>query len=537
MTLLFTAFFPMRHAKPWARTCRRILCLLLAIAWSSVASAHSEQVTPELVSSHGYVLVYFPKGLGLLEVRPAGGGSTVKLRPRDGADGRAYGAWLPPGEYHLSNWNSYLWGDYASFRVEAGRITDLGSLVPFNIGGYQEVVLPLRVEENAGAVDEALKQYGPLLKSKEPILWTPVSVPRPIQLMQPPTGLGLVADLLEAHDRKVNKPSTIAQLKSATSAEVFLRLFRDVTKPLYVHPAQDPNGNFYFGADLGQIRVRHADGSWSGIGIDTLHSISAVAYVDGVLYAGSDNGVLRSSADGGKSWRDIKSFGEDEAIIDIEHEDTTWIVATAHQVLLGTGGTTADGMTVYLSQQGGPGTLEKSREFPLEKKLLAWFGAMGQLVHGSYYINTHDALYRYDLASRQWKTITPPSTISGHHVDPTTDVVSVFFSKGMFSKVFVSIDKGDTWKQVKRPPYAIADVQFDTPTKGYAIRADSGAFKVTWEIYSYDPGTGDWVQGVSAPALCVPQRVAVSIPVYCIASDGSILGNRGKDWDVEFSAQ
>jgi len=493
-------------------------------------------VTPELASSQGYVYAYFPKEVGAVEIRPLSSGSTVKLRPREETGGRAYGAWLPPGEYRISRWNAYDWGDAPSFRVEAGRVTDLGSLVPFNIGGYEEVVLPLHVAENAHAVDDVLKQYGSLLKSTDPIVWAPASVPKPFRLTQGPTGLGLIADLLMAHDRKVNKPSTIAQLKSASSTDEFLRLFRGIAPPLSRHPAEDAEANFYFGADLGQIRIRHPDGSWGGVGMDTLHGISSVAYVDGVLYAGSDNGVLRSSADGGHSWRDIKAFGEDEAIVDLEHEDTTWIVTTAHQVLSRIG-MTPDNLTVYVSQQGSLESLEKSRDLPLEKRPLGWFGATAQLVHGSFFINNHDALYRYDVASGQWKTITPPSAISTQHVDPTTGIVSVLQSKGMFSKVFVSDDKGDTWKQIKRPPYTVTDVQFDSLAKGYAIRAAAGAFTVTWEIYDYDPGSSDWVQASSAPPLCEPMRASPSIPVFCIASDSSILSSRGKDWNVEFSAQ
>ncbi len=527
----------MRLASPWAPIGRIFACFFLTLAWSCVPTAHAHEVTPEQAAGKGYVFIYFPKRLGVLEVRPVSGGSTVKLRQREGAGGRAFGAWLAPGEYRLSNWDTYPWGDYASFRVEAGRVTDLGSLMPYNIGGYQEVVLPLRAAENAHVVDEVFKQYGSLLTSTDPITWTPTSVPQPIQLTQGYTGLGLIADMLMAHDRKVNKPSTIAQLKGATSTEEFLHLARSVTAPLYIHPAQDPGGNFYFGADLGQIRIRHADGNWSGIGMDTLHSLSAVAYVDGVLYAGSDDGVLRSSADGGQTWHDVRSFGKDQAIIDIEHEDTTWIVTTAHQLLTDNGAVRPDEMTVYTTQQGGLDALEKSREFLLEKKLLGWVGAMGQLVHGSYFISTHDGLYRYDLAPRQWKTVTPPSNITTFHVDPATGVVSTLLSKGAFSKVFISSDKGDSWKGVKRPPYLIADVQFDNPTKGYAIRAESGAFKVTWEIYTYDASADDWIQESKAPPLCVPQRVSASLPVYCIASDGSILSKRGNDWNVEFSAQ
>ncbi|PMQ03057.1 hypothetical protein DyAD56_20255 [Dyella sp. AD56] len=503
------------------------------------AASSAEQSAAELAATRGYVYVYFPKDIGTIEVRPVDGGPNRKLAPRTDEGGKAYGAWLTPGDYRISKWNSYDWGDYPTFKVEAGRVTDLGSLVPVNIGGYELVVLPVRDAEDAHAIDGALQQYASALTSLDPIRWNPPSPPKPIDLQLKVTpGLGLIPSLVMAHDRKVNKPSTVAALKNATSNEEFLRLARSIARPMYSHPAEDGQGNIYFGADLGQIRVRHEDGTWSGLSVDTLHSVSGVAFVEGSLYAGSDNGVLRSSDDSGKHWSDIRTFGDDQAIIDIEHEGNAWIVATAHQVLQPSGVVAADQIVVYVSPQGGLEKLEKSREFPLEKQMPgSWGGAMGQLVHGAYFINTHKGLYRYDLAGQQWKTISPPTNVSTHHVDPATGTVSVLLNKGALSKVFVSEDKGGSWKEMKRPPFVTADVQFDNPGMGYAIRAEPGAFKVTWEIYTYSRGAPDWAKQVDAPFQCIPMRASASMPIICILSDGSILSQREQDWYVEFSAQ
>ncbi|WP_445145246.1 hypothetical protein [Dyella sp. Tek66A03] len=493
-----------------------------------------------MAATNGYVYVNFPKGTGggALKVQAVNGGSKQMLLPRSDADQKAYGLWLPPGDYRIAQWDSYGWGDYPTFKVEAGRVTDLGSLAPINIGGYQLVILPVRAAENAHDIDGVLREYASLLKSQDPIVWQPSVPPTPIQMTQGFSGLGIIADLLTTYDRKVNKTSVIAQLKAAKTNEEFLRLARGVTPPITDRGVTDAAGNLYFGADFGQVRIRHPDGSWDGVGIDTLHGITAVAYVDQTLVAGSDNGVLRESTDGGHSWRDIRSFGADEAIVDIEQEGKKWVVTTAHQVPLPLSRKGTDRLSVYVAQQGGLEALNKAREFPLDaKNMLGWMGADGQLVQGAYYVNTFNELYRLNLDSLQWKAITPPTTISSHHVDPASGVISVLWSKGIFSKVFVSVDHGDTWKRVKRPPYAIFDVQFDDTKNAYALRMAAGAFKGTWEIYTYNAQIDDWTQVSDAPFQCKPMRVSQSVPVFCISSDGSILSQREKDWNVEFSAQ
>lgn len=103
--------------------------------------------------------------------------------------------------------------------------------------------------------------------------------------------------------------------------------------------------------------------------------------------------------------------------------------------------------------------------------------------------------------------------------------------------MFVSDNGGESWKKIKRPPYTIYELHFDQMDKGYALRLEPGAFKSTWEIYSYTSDVGDWFKEASAPFQCAPTRVSAAIPIFCVASDGSILGLHDGDWKVEFFAQ
>ena len=518
----------------------RIFVFMLFLVFSAQLQAKKAQQDPEkLAPTHGYAYVFFPKGTaGALTVKSQKDGREYTLAIRNDPGMKAYGLWLPEGKYTVSRWGQYSWGEYPEFEVQAGRITDMGGLMPVNIGGYEIVVLPMNHAETAREIDMAINEISIHLKSREPIQWRPATPPKPIKLTQPLSGLGLVADLLLAHDRKVNKPSFVTQLKSATTNEEFFKINKAVTPPMYVEAAVDNASDLYFGADLGQMRVRHADGTWGNIGIDTLHTISAVEFSDNALYAGSDNGHLRVSKDSGANWALLKSFGEDEAIIDIDYEAGVWVVATARQIVSANGVATSDRISVYVSKHDDFSDIVKSRDFVLtQKNFIGWFGAHGQLAKGAYYISTMLELNRLDLRTEEWKAITPPANVSKFHIDTESGILSSVLSKGMFSKIFISNDQGDTWKQVGRPPYIIMDVAFDNSEKGYASRWNMNAFSGDWEIYSYDKSLDDWKKTSEAPFNCRPLRVSPKFPLLCITNGASIFSQQGSDWAVEFSAQ
>ena len=148
------------------------------------------------------------------------------------------------------------------------------------------------------------------------------NVPTAVAISQPSSGLGLIADLLLAYDRKLNKPSTLQRLKDARDPAEFLRLARTVVPPLQDEPAIAPDGTAWFPADLGQLRRRSPQGQWDNLGIDTLRQILAVEYDNGRLVVGSDDGQLRASDDGGHAWKQLRSLGAGESVIDIDRVGT-----------------------------------------------------------------------------------------------------------------------------------------------------------------------------------------------------------------------
>ncbi len=514
----------------------RIFIFILFTLLALQAEARKKPQDPSLLAAtHGYAFVYSPKSrLVELPAVSEKDGKQYWLKERKDTGKHNAGSWLPEGSYRIGNWKLPAGSDYPGFKVKAGHVTDLGGLLSVSLGGYETLMLPVNHAENAREIDVVMTEYSAYLKSREPILWRPTLRPASYKQAQPSSGLGLVADLLSTYERNKNKPSLIAGMKEATTTEEFFKITKQVTPPLPQEPGIDAAFNLYFGADLGQIRVRHTDGNWGSIDVQTLHFITAVEFSDKQIFAGSDDGQLRVSNDGGASWLLLKSFGNDEAIIDIDHENNDWVVTTAKRVASLNDAPTLDRLIVYVGKQNDFTDQVISREFPLaHKNLMGWSGANGQLVKGSYYIGTLLELHRLDLKTNEWKVITPPDKVARHYVDKVTG----FLSAMSFTKIFISGDQGNTWQKTENPPRFNQDVAFDNKNAGYALRWNMNAFSGDWEIYRYNAAADVWTKTSTAPSNCKPLRVSPKYPLFCISTGASIFSLKNSVWTVEFAAQ
>ncbi|MBS0225710.1 MAG: hypothetical protein JSS25_05140 [Proteobacteria bacterium] len=519
----------------------------------SAAAKEKPQVAADLAGTHGFVFVEAPKGgLGALYVKSLASGDGAIISTPVGAPTKPaaeqFGYWLLPGRYKVTGWPNHPQADGPEFEVEAGRVTDLGSMVPVNLGGYEVVLLPVRHPENENDLETAIAPIKALLKNPEPIRWNASSVPAPATTGQRASGLGLIADLLLAYDHKVNKPSTIQHLKDEKDPKAFLQIARTVMPPLQDEPALAPDGTAWFPADLGTLRRRTPDGHWDSVNIDTLRQILAVEYDQGRLLAGSDDGHIRLSSDNGAHWSELKTLAPLESVIDIDHGDGTWIVVTTEKfsdpnaprgggLVAAMPGTQSVHMRMYSGKRDDLSDLALSKEFTLTPKdQIGWMGARGQLFNGKYYVNAGNALERLDITSGTWTLITPGDRVSTHYVDPKTGTLSAFWSQGAFSKVFLSMDGGDHWNQIGRPSYVIIDVQMNAPDRGWASRMNMGAFSGTWETYSFVQSKNDWDKTGEAPFSCRPMRYSADTAPICITTGASILGLHDGKWEVEFSA-
>lgn len=496
--------------------------MLALLLWAPLSDAKKSDVQDPkaLAATHGYVFANFPKAAEILQVTPAAGGKSIALLVRAGPGTPSQGRWLPEGDYYVWKWGLSTWSPAQPFHVQAGRVTDLGSLVAIGIGGYARIYVSVRPAEEAQAVDAALREFDAVLADKAPIRWQQDTPSQPSALVLPGSGMGLVGDLMLRASYKNAMPPKVRALLDAKTPDELLERARDITPPMYEEAAIDAAGNQYFGADLGRLRVRDASGHWTTVGMDTLHTISAVEWAGGALVTGSDDGVIRRSTDGGKTWTVLKRL-DGVAVIDIDQANGMWLVTTSHATIkAGTG--LLDRISVLKATQPDLSDLASVRDFPVNaKELFGWFGARPQLDKRWFTLGL-GKLHRLDLESMTWKELSVPSFVTMHRVDEASGLVTAFLAKGVFSKIYVSADHGDTWTQVGRPPYAIFDVQFDARDRGYASRLNMDALSSRWETYAFDASINDWKQTSETPRNCKPLRTAMSQPVLCVQGDASI---------------
>lgn len=504
-----------------------VMALLL---WTSFCDAKKPDVqdSQALAATHGYVFANLPKPAEILQVTPVAGGKPIALLVRTGPGTPSQGRWLPEGDYYVSKWGLSTWLPAQPFHVQAGRVTDLGSLVAIGIGGYARIYVSLRPAEEAHSVDGVLREFDAVLADKDPIRWRQDTPSQPSALVLPGSGMGLIADLFVRAGYKNAMPPKVRALLDAKTPDDLLERARDITPPMYEEAATDAADTLYFGADLGRLRVRDATGHWTSVGMDTLHTISAVEWAEGALVTGSDDGVLRRSTDAGKTWTELKRL-DGVAVIDIDQSNGTWLVTTSHATIKA-GAALLDRVSVLKATKPDLSDLTNVRDFPVNAKdLLGWMGARPQLDKRWFTLGL-GKLHRLDLESMTWKELQVPSVVTMHRIDEKSGLVTAFLAKGVFSKIYVSADHGDTWTQVGRPPYAIFDVQFDAPDHGYASRLNMDAVSSKWETYAFDASINDWKQTSESPRNCRPLRTAMSQPVLCLQGDASIHRLEGGKW-------
>jgi hypothetical protein len=404
-------------------------------------------------------------------------------------------------------------------------------------------LLPIRHPEADEEAKAAQKRLGSTLRSSDSLPWTPEAPPKAVVIQTPPTGLGLVADLITLYQRQVNKPSLSKQLKEAPTVGALATLARLAVAPSTEEAAVDRAGNLYFGADFGQLRVRHQDGTWGSMDTGTLDEISAVGADGERIVAGTLHGQLVTSADRGQSWQRVRALERNEIVVDIDRAGDTWMVLTA---VIGKGVNPwgpVQQLRAYAGKHEDLDDLAVAKEFPVSLISVHILGRsdslVGQVVGGAYVVNTVTDLLKLDPVTMQWSTLTrPPHRVDAFHVSDDGTVITTVRIMGAFSKISVSKDAGATWLPYSRPPYAIYDAMLETPDSGNASRWNSHAFSATLEFYSYDATAKDWRKTAEAPPGCARLlRDASYRQRFCLTSGGSILDRKDDKWVVEFALE
>ncbi len=533
-----------------------VLCACLTLITPALAGTPTPAPPlAELVQTHGYVYVNEPPHVGAttnlflsndhnvdLKVQAVGDRRNFVLAPRKDAGTTAFGLWLPAGEYKFVSWGTHDWGDYPSFKVDAGRITNLGTLIPVAIGANQFVMLPVRRNDTPDRVTDAIDEFKAQLASAVPIEWTPRVVPKPMAMSSSgPASLGLVADLILEFDRRANKPPLNEQLRAATSIDDFISLAKSAMPPSCPFAATDDQSRMYFCAGFGQVRVRDANGVWSSLDTGTWESTTAVAWSHSAIYAGAADGRVRASEDGGLHWQTVHTFEDHDPVVSIVHAGGRWLVVTLHaekwnelakQMI-------PDGLTVHASKGDDFSDFSIVRKVELSGPAATsfWKGPTPQAFGAYYYLGTGKELLRMDLRTNEWSAMPIPVNFHSFSIAPATGTMTAYLAMGLFSKVVVSNDLGGTWTKREAPSLVINDVYFDDQV-GQADRANPGTFTVTLERYAYDVAAHRWLRKQELPAGCArilhtPDRKES----FCVTNGGSILHESEGAWHAEFAVQ
>jgi hypothetical protein len=508
---------------------------------SACAVAPVTQSPAELRGTHGFVHATLGDRT-FVRLRSLAAGNTYDLVSQPEHGPRAYGLWVPEGQYTIDGLLDRSGGPYVPFTVTRGRITDLGGIVRLEIGNYEYVRLPIRHPDLVAALQPATAALRPHLTSAEPIEWRPTVPPAAEQQGTPSTGLGLIADLLNDYVRHVNKPPLNQQLKETKSIEEFFRVVAGTVPPLTDEQAADSEGRLYYGAELGQVRVRARNGEWTSLDTGTLQRVTAVEVSGRKIVAGTVRGEIRTSDDG-KTWRRHFSFAADEAVVDIDRVGDRWIVLTAKllasNLVTGPAGTqvqAVDLLKVYSATGDDLAGMAPLRDLVLPDKTFRALDMRGQSSGGAWFINVGADMLRLDVATMQWSTSSPGHRVSSFNISPKTGLLAAYRQQGAFSKLSLTSDQGRTWREVDTPPYTIYDVYFESPEKGLATRWASGAFSATIEFMVYDPAADKWQKTHEAPAGCVRLlRNADNVQRWCVTSGNSVLNYVDGKWVAEFA--
>lgn len=516
-----------------------LVCLAL---WGCAATNGPAQNPEQLRATHGFVRVTLPLRTAQSKVvfKAVNGGAEYELRRDNQLGPDVFGSWLPAGEYQVAELSNPDGSKYLPVQVKAGQLTEMGGLVPIQLGGYEFVLLPIRHPEIAADSAHAVEHLSPYLSTRQSVDWRPRLVPKASRNDAGPTGLGLVADLLMEYERHVNKPALNQQLKQQSSISAMYELALTALPPQIEEPAVGDGGNLYFGAELGQLRVRGSDGRWSNVDTGTLEAITAVAAAGSRLVVGTARGAIRASEDGGQHWKQIAGVNSGEAVLDIDRLGSRWLVMAARLTPLSFTSPvlTTEQLIIYTTTSDDLTGLSMLRQVKLPDRqlLIQSWTPKGQVSGQYYYVNGVSEVLRLDASSMQWAALKLPHDATTVNVSKRSGVLTATLIKGAFSKLHVSTDNGASWLRRDNPSYPIYDVNFDSPELGQATRWNTGAFSSTIEFVRYDPSKDAWQKAHEAPAGCVRiLRDADRTQRYCLTSGGTILNFVEGRWVVEFA--
>ncbi|MEH6460420.1 hypothetical protein [Chitinimonas sp. JJ19] len=505
---------------------KKIFILIGIILTSGCATVSSKQQDPTLLKdTHG--LVYVKHTGGMLNahqetvLRSRKTGEKFTLYPTE-----AYAAtasrWLPAGEYDVDGMFKDSSPHYTPIKVEAGRMTDLGGLMFFDLGNYERTLLPFRHPELTQQATTFAEQHAAVLVSRERIDWQPDRPPPAQATPSGTSGVGLVADVLMNISQHANRPSLNKQLKEADSIQKFYELVRIHQIPWSSVGSAENQGVQYFGASLGQIRTRDAAGAWHAIDTGTLSQINAIYAQEKRIVAIAESGEIRTTDEIHQSpWHAIGKLPENLTPFGIHKLGSEFIIVAGnrHRPDMNVGW---NAIHIFSTVSGDFSNLKEIKNI---KRSHFFILPQAYIYNENYFLSMETDIQRYSPRDGVWDTIYPGHRTTQFLLAAETGFLTAFEENGVFSKLSVSSDLGQSWEKITQPSYPTFEVAFHDKEHGQAIRANPGAFSSSWELVQFNVNSNRWDTISESPkGLC--RRVLSDIRkrnFYCFSGIGDIF--------------
>lgn len=529
---------------------------LLVLFVLAILSLNTYAVVPEnpakLATTHGFVFVQLPLGFQranpgkILSLTPAvvRAGSEVNylMQPRFLPTGvAALGMWLPAGQYKIEEWKGRWVQGYPTITVRAGHLTDMGQLVPIQIGNKEVVVLPFRNHEVEAGRAAMIAAYPDALSPSKVIEWTVPDVPTTAAQQADGMRKGEVLEaLVSVYKSEKDDSPMIRKMVAADTRDKLLQLSKASMPPRTDAPAADAQGRLFYGADLGMIRVRTPAGEWSAIDTGTLQSVTALALHGTTLVAGYGNGRVRVGKIDGGDWREVAALEWNEQVADIDYVGGRWLVATRRRDAVRENGTPGrmNRISVYAARSDDFTDLAAIHNLPITAAEYRQFETIrGEVYRDSYYLLATPYFLRLNTADMTWDELQAPRQVREMHVSPSTEMLTLSGFDGFVTYlVQVSNDRGATWRTLTPPRVVGLDAYFENPQEGRATRIDRFVADKTFKTLAYLPAKNDWLTITRTPEECVallPDEKHEHR--FCTTAAGSIYRHVDGGWKIELA--
>ncbi|MCD4506406.1 hypothetical protein LQR30_20255 [Chromobacterium piscinae] len=517
----------------------KLIFITMFFVLSGCAINPTEFQKPEkLNSTHGYV--FSPKvqssllELGEVKIRSKNDGEIYTLQQND-SKFEGYGLWVPSGKYELVDMfdRALENNSHAPIEVSAGSFTEIGGLIWINVGHDKRVLLPIHHSELEPQVKKAKLIQDPYLLDHTIKVWKPNSVADPVYIPHESANHGIIIDLMLDYGRKIGLSNLNQQLINIKDPDEFFAAAKRTLPPITHSAVSGSDGAQYFGAELGQIRVRNTNGLWSSFDTGTLDNITAISIDHQIVVAATSKGAILKKND--NNWNVVAKIPGSPEVINVVHTSAGWLIlagdfsSSSYSAF-----PIVKALSIFRANDNFSNLVQiKKISMDGEREI---FRPAAFYVNDKYYVNGFNKLHVLDVKTGIWNLVDPGHEITSLTHDKNSSIFTAYKMQGIFSKLSISTDYGVSWSPMNTPGMTVQDIIFTSPSHAITVGLDMGLLSASFEVSKYEPlEKKSELISKSSPGIC--KKIVTNEEMnlfFCISDDGSILQFGDKRMVPEF---